>query len=136
MQFSEDSAQRKGKSKALKVESESSSDEASDETTDDEVALMSRKFKQMLKKKGRSNRLFRKGRRSSRRSNKEDSKEIICYECKKPGHMKADCPKLKKRSFPNRRKKKNLLATWTDEDNTDESDAEVANICLMANNGQ
>ena len=41
----EDSAQRREKSKALKVESESSSDEALDETTDDEVALMSRKFK-------------------------------------------------------------------------------------------
>ena len=80
----EESAQRKGKSKALKIESESSSDEASDESTDDEVALMSRKFKQMLKKKGRSNRLFRRDRRSSRRSNKEESKEIICYECKKP----------------------------------------------------
>ena len=58
---------------------------------------------------------------------------------KKPGHMKADCPKLKKRSFPNRRKKKNLLATWEDEDSsdsTDRSDAEVANICLMANDDQ
>ena len=53
--------------------------------------------------------------------------------------MKADCPKLKKRSFLNRRKKKNLLATCEDEDsfdNTDESDAEGANICLMANNDQ
>ena len=53
--------------------------------------------------------------------------------------MKSDCPKLKKRSFPNRRKKKNLLATWEDEDssdNTDESDTEIANICLMANDQQ
>ena len=85
----------------LKVESESSSNEAFDESTNDEVALMSRKFKQMLKKKGRSNRLFRKDRRSSRRyNNKEDSKEIICFECKKPGHMRAECPKLKKKSLP------------------------------------
>ena len=53
--------------------------------------------------------------------------------------MKADCPKLKKRSFPNKRKKKNLLSTWEDidnSDNSDESDAEVANISLMANNEQ
>ena len=99
---------------------------------------MSRKFKQMLKKKGRSNRLFRKDRRSSRRSFKEDSNEIICFECKKPGHMKADCPKLKKRSFPNKRKKKNLLATWEDmdsSDNSDESDREIANaLWQMINN--
>ena len=41
----EESAQRRGKSKALKVDSESSSDEAFDETTNDKVALMSKKFK-------------------------------------------------------------------------------------------
>ena len=58
----EESTQRRGKSKALKIVSESSSDEALDESTDDKVALMSRKFKQMLKKKGRSNHLFRKDR--------------------------------------------------------------------------
>ena len=52
----------KRQEQSLKVDSESSSDEASDETTDDEVALMSRKFKQMLKKKGRSNRLFKRDR--------------------------------------------------------------------------
>lgn len=41
----DESAQRKGKNKVLKVESESSSDEASEESTDDEIALMSRRFK-------------------------------------------------------------------------------------------
>ena len=53
--------------------------------------------------------------------------------------MKADCPKLKKRSFPNKRKKKNLLTTWEDMDsfeNSGELDAEMANICLMVNDQQ
>ena len=89
----EESAQRRSKGKALKIESESSSDGTSEESTDDEVALMSRKFKQMLKKKGRSNRLFRRDRRSFRCNNKEDSKEIICYECKKPGNVTPDFSK-------------------------------------------
>ena len=50
--------------------------------------------------------------------------------------MNEDYPKLKKRSFPNKKKKKNLLATWEDmdsSDNSDESDEEMVNICPMKN---
>jgi hypothetical protein len=133
---SDDVTQKKGKSKMLKAESSEDSDTPSDESTDDEIALMSRRFKQMLKKKGRSNRLFKRERKPFRRSSKEEVKEIVCYECKKSGHMKADCPRLKRRSFPSKRKKKNLLATWEDLDsteNSDESDEEIANLFLMTN---
>ncbi|WRX34116.1 zinc finger protein [Theobroma cacao] len=68
---------------------------------DDELALVARKFKKLM---GRRNR--RIGRRGFRKDqgaswkirNKNDSnkkEEMICYECKKPGHFKSECPLLK-----------------------------------------
>ncbi|RDX86321.1 hypothetical protein CR513_32354, partial [Mucuna pruriens] len=77
--------------KALKVETSDVLDYSSNETTDDEISLMSRKFKQMLKKK---------------------EKEVICFEYKKLNHFKAYYPKLRKRWYP--KKRKSLMATWED----------------------
>ena len=45
---------------ALKVEQEPSSEASSEDSSEDEVSLMAKKFRQMMKKKGRSNCLFRK----------------------------------------------------------------------------
>ena len=36
---------------------------------------------------------------------------MICYECKKVGHMKSGCPQPKKSI---KKKKKALVATWSD----------------------
>nr|KYP31711.1 hypothetical protein KK1_047822 [Cajanus cajan] len=62
----------------------------------------------------------------------------LCYECKKPGHYKTECPKLekerekeKKKSTPH--KKKAMMATWDDLDTTSFEDDEHANICQMEN---
>ena len=69
----------------------------------------------------------------------KDKSPIICYESKKPGHIKDECPSLnkekeKKRFFP--KKKRGLMATWEDLDLSsadDEEEAEEeANICFMA----
>lgn len=136
----EGSAQSKGKSNILKAETESSSNEASDDSTDNEIALMSRKFKQMLKKKGQSNTLFKKEKRYLRRSQKHYSKDIIYFECKKPCHIKTDCPQTKKRwTSSKKKKKKNLLATQEDlnSENISESlDEETTNIYPIANEDQ
>ncbi|GAV72942.1 zf-CCHC domain-containing protein/UBN2 domain-containing protein, partial [Cephalotus follicularis] len=59
--------------------------------------------------------------------------ELTCYECKKAGHFKSECPSLKnKEQF--KKKKKAMIATWSDIDpssSDEESDGEVANIALM-----
>ncbi|GAV61281.1 LOW QUALITY PROTEIN: zf-CCHC domain-containing protein/UBN2 domain-containing protein, partial [Cephalotus follicularis] len=69
-----------------------------------------------------------------------DMEELICYECKKLGHFKSDCPSIKKKEQfmkcnEHSKKKKAMIATWDDSDESssdEESDGEVANIAFMA----
>ncbi|XP_040957765.1 uncharacterized protein [Gossypium hirsutum] len=66
----------------------------------------------------------------------ESSKEkdpIICYECKKLGHIKFDCPQWKKKGSRKQKLKANV-AILSDENSSDDEDQEVANQCLMAIN--
>ncbi|GAV60346.1 LOW QUALITY PROTEIN: zf-CCHC domain-containing protein, partial [Cephalotus follicularis] len=54
-----------------------------------------------------------------------------CFECNKPGHIKVDCPQLKKKKLF----KKKALKAWhlSDDDSSDEEVTEqVANLCFMA----
>ena len=113
---------KKDKSIALQVY-ESSSDD------DEDVALLSRKIARMLR-----------GRIKFRNTSK------VCYECRKPGHFKDECPNLKKEenekmknkpTWKGDKKKKAFQATWSDssegEDNKEGREAsEEANLCLMA----
>ncbi|MQM23183.1 hypothetical protein Taro_056246 [Colocasia esculenta] len=89
-----ESSSRKKHSNALKATEGSSDeefeDEVSNEDSDDEEALLSRRLQWILaKKKYQSGRKKTEGKDTKRA-------EPICYECKKPGHIKAECPKLKK----------------------------------------
>ena len=65
-------------------------------------------------------------------SSKREKDPSVCYECKKPGHIKFECPFLKKQS--KRPSKKLMVATQSDSDDSDDDsyDDEVANLCLMA----
>ena len=153
LELQEKESSRKGKSIALKahkgstskaLKTEKSSDEAESSEDDisdnDELSFISRKIQAMWKKKGGMRRKHF-GRRSPKdRTETKDKSPIICYECKKPGHIKAECPSLnkekeKRRFFP--KKKRGLMATWEDLDlstTDDEEEAEEeANLCLMAN---
>ncbi|GMI97389.1 hypothetical protein HRI_003408200 [Hibiscus trionum] len=65
--------------------------------------------------------------------NKEEERDqIICYECKKPGHIRSECPQLKMKGFEKKKKLKAKLATWSDEESSEDDEHEVANLCLMA----
>ena len=65
------------------------------------------------------------------KSRKRENDLILCYKCKKLGHIKFECPILKKQS--KKPSKKAMVATWSDSEASDDDsyDDEVANICLM-----
>ncbi|XP_057432400.1 uncharacterized protein LOC130725165 [Lotus japonicus] len=137
-------------SKAVQTKEQSEEEESSEEMSDDEQALFNRKFKRMWIKQ-------QKGKGTSRKDNKRDSSlkkkpfthkseggstldksNITCFECKKPGHIKPDCPKLAKKSGkkPFYKKKKALAAGWDESEDgsedEDEGEDDDALFALMA----
>ena len=91
-------------------------DNSSKGSTDDKVALMSRKFKQLMKKKGNFQHSSRQKDTRFKKKHKEKSHEIICLKCKKPGHMKVKCPRLKRKKALQGQEKKSLTITQDDSD--------------------
>ena len=120
--------EEKSFSKALIVQiQESDGLENSVGSTDDKVNLMSRKFKQMMKKKGNFQHSSRRKDSRFQKKNQEESNEIIYFKCRKLGHIKAEFTQLKKRRYSKDKIKKILMVTW------DESDSEQSSI---SNDGQ
>ena len=66
--------------KAIKEESDLD-DSNSDE--EEELALLTRRFRRFIQKQGKKVNKF--------------SNDIICFECKKKGHIRKDCPMIKKK---------------------------------------
>ncbi|KAH9669581.1 Integrase catalytic domain-containing protein [Citrus sinensis] len=108
------------KSIALKSSKYESNGES--EPDDEELAMLARRFRKFFKKTG-ERRNFRNFK------NQREKKEVItCYECKKSGHIRSECPLI------NKLKKKAMVATWDDseEDSSDdERSQEVSNLALM-----
>ncbi|GMI76671.1 hypothetical protein HRI_001336400 [Hibiscus trionum] len=123
----EDEKKKEEKRAKASQHDESSS---SDEDELEELAMIAKRFSRFM----RSNR----GRKIQRKmdfksKNKEDGKDpIICFECNKPGHIRSECPQLKKKGFEKKKKLKAKLATWSDEESSEDDEQEVANLCLMA----
>ncbi|XP_057990550.1 uncharacterized protein LOC131172935 [Hevea brasiliensis] len=104
-------------------------DDEDDEFDEEELALMTRRIRKMLfqNKKFIPKRNFKKDKGES---SKRDPP--ICFECNKPGHIKTNCPKLKKpfKKF----KKKALKATWDESSDSEDEEIgdQVAQMCFMA----
>ncbi|XP_037496348.1 uncharacterized protein LOC119371036 [Jatropha curcas] len=65
---------------------------------------------------------------------KKEPSEVVCYECNKPGHIKPNCPKLKRKS-KKEKPKQAFVAAWSDSDvsnsESQSDEEESANIYLM-----
>ncbi|KAK9033645.1 hypothetical protein V6N11_049831 [Hibiscus sabdariffa] len=100
------------------------------EEDDEEMTFLARRFTRFMKS-NRGRKFLRK--EEFKNKNREEEKDqLICYECKKLGHIRTECPRLKKKSFGKKKKLKAYVANWSDEESSNEDDDEVANLCLMA----
>ncbi|KAK9001075.1 hypothetical protein V6N11_082867 [Hibiscus sabdariffa] len=88
-------------------------DELIEDDEEKEMAMFAKRFKRLMK--SNNGRKFQRREDFMNKTHKEEEKDqIICYECKKPGYMKVECPNLKK-SLEGK-KHKNFVATWSDDD--------------------
>jgi hypothetical protein len=132
----------KNKSKGKAKKEDSSDEECSNDDSDDEgLALFVCKFGKMMKKKG-----YHTRKRRDHSENKEHAR--LCYKCKSPNHIMADCPynsdnednekkkskkekkeKEKKMTFKKKKKKGgSYVVTWdsdasTNDDSSDDDKA-------------
>ncbi|MQL99071.1 hypothetical protein Taro_031788 [Colocasia esculenta] len=123
------------------AQQESDDNETSSDSENDEMAMLTRQFKKFLKFKrkgsGNSKSFQKKGFSNKFESNKKYDM-IVCYECKKPGHMRGECLNLKKKLKKEKfsfKKSKGMLATWNDEDEDEDAQASSGDEeihCLMA----
>ncbi|XP_057993113.1 uncharacterized protein LOC110636475 [Hevea brasiliensis] len=110
---------------AFKAASSNSSKSSSDA---DDIAMITKRFKKAFKEGGSKYKKFLK-KYSPKGETSKDQSEIKCFQWNKPGHIKPNYPKLKKKNSKDKSKKV-LVAGWMDSDNS--SDKEVTHICLMA----
>ena len=85
--------------------------------------MMVKRFKKFFKKKGG----FQRGESSYKKE-----RAPVCFECKKPGHFKAECPSLQR--FKGKDKRKAFVSSiWVNSSDEEASDEEeAANLCLVA----
>ncbi|KAH9792587.1 Integrase catalytic domain-containing protein [Citrus sinensis] len=127
--YEEDLAAEKGheeKKKSIALKASKYESDGESEPDDEELAMLARRFRKFFKKIG-ERRNFR-----NFKNYREKKEEITCYECKKLGHIRSECPLI------NKLKKKAMVATWDDseeESNDEEGSQEVSNLALMAIGG-
>ena len=90
--------------------------------------MIARKFRRIFKKQIKR-RNFKNLMRENLKVEKGNKEAIVCFECKKHGHIRSES------SLLNKLKKKAMMATWDDSDkeSSDEKDSqEVSNLAFMA----
>ena len=87
--------------------------------------------------KGKKNKKFSNQKKFSKK-NDNSSPKFKCFECGKAGHIKADCPDLKKNNEEKKKKfrskKKKAYIAWEENASTtssESSEEQEANLCLM-----
>ncbi|RVW94231.1 hypothetical protein CK203_034851 [Vitis vinifera] len=125
----------KGKTKEEEdVEEEKPSEEY------DNLALITRKLNKYMRTERFKGRKFTSKRDLSKKESSshgdkekwEEKRDLVCFKCKKLGHIKCDCHLYK--SEAKGRMKKAMMATWSEseESSEEEKEKEVANMCFMA----
>ena len=131
--------QKKDRGLALKAHEDTDSD-----LEDEDMALMSRKFKKFFKKVKENN----KRKEFSKSRNTPKDQPIGCFKCGKPDHLVKNCPLLREDQMPEQPRKQGrkhpvnnlgkrflraMLAAWGDSSGDEgESEAEEGVVALMA----
>ena len=127
----------KKKSIALKDQEEKVIEEAKLSNMEDDIALITKRMQKFMMKNKFGGKTYNKrsnykkeGSSKEEKENREGAKEVTCYKCKKPGHIKYDCPLYKAK----KEKRRAMMATWSQSEDSsdDESENEFANMCFMA----
>ena len=112
------------KKKVISFKSTSTiSDDDDEEEDDEEFFLPVKNVRIMYNKAKFNNKRWWQGKKD---------KKVICFNCRKPGHIVVDYPETKnKPSISNKPyKKKTLTDTWDSESETDE-EVDSAHVCFM-----
>ena len=106
--------EEKKKSIALKASQNDSEEENLEDSSDEdgEISMLTRNFKKFLRKQHTSR--TRDFNKKYEGYGKKKTKEVTYYECKKLGHIKSECPKLKSKNKGAKKRRKAFKATWDD----------------------
>ena len=111
------------------------------EEENEDLALIIRKFNKFMRGERFRGRRFTSRKDSFKKESSshgdkerwEEKRDLVCFKCKKLGHIKYDCPLYKSKA--KMRKRKAMMATWSESENEsskEENEKEVTNMCLMA----
>lgn len=140
LRWREEEQEDKEKKKSLAFKaSQDSSDESeledpSDESEledssedDEEIVSFTKYFMEYLKKKNLSKH------KESKRGGFKKAKEVMCFKCKRSGHIQDECPKLKHKQKEAKERRRAFKATWDDSSESEmkEEQLEATNLCFM-----